>query len=83
MSAPGLLIRNGRVIDPAAGRDEVADVLMEDGRVAKVGKKLSARKGSDAKRDTIDAKGLWVVPGLIDMHAHLRSEEHTFELQSR
>ncbi len=83
MSVPGLLIRNGRVIDPAAGRDEVVDVLIEDGRVAKVGKKLSARKGID----TIDAKGLWVVPGLIDMHVHLRepggSAKETIETGAR
>lgn len=57
-----LLIKSGRVIDPAANTDEIKDILIEDGKVA---------KGSSAK-EVIDAKGLWVLPGLIDMHVHLR-----------
>jgi dihydroorotase len=64
----GLLIRGGRVVDPAAGRDEVADVLLAEGRVAKVGEKLSPGAGVE----TLDAGGLWVLPGLIDVHVHLR-----------
>jgi dihydroorotase len=64
----GLLVKGGRVIDLAAGRDEVADVLIKDGRVKELGKKVSAGRGID----TVDANGLWVVPGLIDVHVHLR-----------
>ena len=60
-----LVIKGGRVIDPASGVDAEVDVLIRDGRVAEVGKGLSADQ-------TIDAGGLWVVPGLIDMHVHLR-----------
>jgi len=61
-----LLIKGGRVIDPANGVDEVADVFIEDGRIAP----LSALHGRpDAE---IDASGLIVCPGLIDMHVHLR-----------
>ncbi|MBW2241585.1 MAG: dihydroorotase [Deltaproteobacteria bacterium] len=60
-------IRGGRVIDPASGRDEIADVLLEDGRVEAIGLDLSA---SDA--ETLDAEGCWVTPGFIDLHAHLR-----------
>jgi len=63
-----ILIRQGRVIDPASGRDEQADVLVRAGRVADVGRGLSAGRGATV----IDAAGLWVVPGLIDMHVHLR-----------
>ncbi|HCS12646.1 MAG: dihydroorotase [Zetaproteobacteria bacterium CG06_land_8_20_14_3_00_59_53] len=58
-----LLIRGGRVIDPANGVDEVADVFIEDGRI-------SVAHGKAAKE--IDATGLIVCPGLIDMHVHLR-----------
>ncbi len=71
-----ILIKNGHVIDPGRGVDQVADVLLEGGKVAAVGKKL------DSKTDhVIDAKGLVVAPGLIDMHVHLRepgnAEEET------
>ncbi|MDI6731362.1 MAG: dihydroorotase [Candidatus Margulisbacteria bacterium] len=62
-----LLIKNGRVIDPASGLDKVCDVLVEDGKVRGIGSRV---KGQGARR--IDAKGMLVVPGLIDMHVHLR-----------
>jgi len=61
-----LLIRGGRVIDPANGIDEITDVLIQDGKIAAIGKKSAA-----AKKE-INAKGLIVCPGLIDMHVHLR-----------
>ena len=63
-----LLVRKGRLIDPANHLDEIADVLIEAGRVKAVGKNLSAAK----KTNVLDAKGLVVAPGLIDAHAHLR-----------
>ena len=62
-----LLIRNGRIIDPANGMDEVADLCIEDGRIHAVGKGLSADGA-----EVMDAEGKIVAPGLIDMHAHLR-----------
>ena len=62
-----VLIRSGRIIDPANNVDEVGDVLIVDGKVAKVGRNLSA--GISHK---IDATDLTVTPGLIDMHVHLR-----------
>jgi len=61
-----ILIRGGRVIDPASGRDEVADVLIEGPRIARVGR--VTRKADEV----IEAEGLIVAPGLIDMHVHLR-----------
>lgn len=64
-----LLIQNGHVVDPANGRDGVMDILVENGLVKKVGENLSA----DGKDGTvIDASGKTVVPGLVDMHCHLR-----------
>jgi len=57
------IIKNGRVIDPANERDEVVDLAIVDGKIAK-----SAPKDAEV----IDAKGLIVAPGLIDIHAHLR-----------
>ena len=62
-----LLIRGGRVIDPANGVDRVADVLVEDGKIAAVGEGLSAEGAS-----VYDAAGKVVAPGFIDMHCHLR-----------
>lgn len=64
-----LLIRGGRVLDPASGRDEVTDVLIAEGRIAKIG---NWEGGSLEGWEVIDAGGLLVVPGLIDMHVHLR-----------
>ena len=70
-----LLIYGGRVVDPASGVDAVMDVLIEDGRVVSVGPNLDA--GPDAVR--LGAEGLVVVPGLIDMHVHLREPGHEYK----
>ncbi len=61
-----LLIKNGRVVDPASNRDEVADVLIEGDKIKAVGRVTTV---ADA---VIDATGKVVTPGLIDMHVHLR-----------
>ena len=63
-----VLIHGGRIIDPSRGTDEVLDLLLVDGRVAEVGASLSAPDGVER----IDAGGLLVTPGLIDVHVHLR-----------
>jgi len=62
-----LLIRGGRLLDPAAERDEAADVLLQDGRVAAVGRGIEAQGA-----EQVDASGCWVMPGFVDLHAHLR-----------
>lgn len=61
------IIKNGRVLDPANRLDKVCDILIEDGKIAKVGADLSA-----AGAEIFDAAGKVVTPGLIDMHVHLR-----------
>lgn len=63
-----LLIKGGRVIDPSQGIDANLDVLIADGVVLELGQGLAAPEGTSA----IDASGLIVTPGLIDMHVHLR-----------
>ncbi len=68
MSPRSILVRGGHVVDPANGRDDLADVLVRDGMVAEVGPSLSAPVGADV----FDATGLVVAPGLIDVHVHLR-----------
>ncbi|QOJ15066.1 MAG: dihydroorotase [Planctomycetia bacterium] len=66
-----LLIRRGRVIDPACAIDEVTDVAIRDGRIFAVGRSAP----TDAQQ-VIDADGRIVAPGLIDMHVHLREPGH-------
>jgi len=64
--ANDLLIKNGRVIDPASGLDKVCDVLIIDGKFADIGR-------IEKRAETvIDASGKLVTPGLIDMHVHFR-----------
>ena len=63
-----LLIRNGRVLDPANGLDDIQDVLIRDGLVERVGPRLAAP--ADIAR--VDATGKVVCPGFIDIHVHLR-----------
>src|SRR5262245_3302186 len=62
------IIRNGRVIDPANKRDEIADLYIADGRIAP----KSDLENQRSDIEEIDAKDLIVAPGLIDMHVHLR-----------
>src|SRR4029077_13576028 len=77
------IIRNGRVIDPANKLDEVGDFYVVDGRITQT----SDVKGQKADVEEIDARGLIVAPGLIDMHVHLRepgfSHKETIESGAR
>jgi dihydroorotase len=65
-----LLIKGGRVVDPASGRDEVGDVFVADGKIA-------AKK--EKADETLDAKGLVVAPGLVDLAARLREPGHAYK----
>lgn len=65
-----ILIEGGRVVDPARGVDGQLDVLIEDGVVRALAPSLGGKDRGYAR--TIDARGLCVVPGLVDMHVHLR-----------
>ena len=67
-----LLIKNGRVMNPADGRDEIADVWVEDGIIREIGTGITA--DADA---CIDATGLIVAPGLVDVHVHFRDPGFT------
>jgi dihydroorotase len=68
--ADQVLIRNGRVIDPANNLDAVCDVLILDGKIAEVGRVNGAVAKSVGR--IIDATGKLVAPGLIDIHVHFR-----------
>ena len=69
-TGPGadLLLKGGRVVDPALGLDAVTDVLIAGGKVAQVGAGLSA--GTSTR--VVDAAGMLVLPGFVDLHAHFR-----------
>src|SRR5438128_3235711 len=77
------IIRNGRVIDPANKRDEITDLLLVDGKITD----QSAIRSPPSEIEEIDAKGVIVAPGLIDMHVHLRepgfSHKETIESGAR
>jgi len=69
-----ILIRNGRVVDPASGRDEIADVCIASGRIVGIG------KATDFTADqVVDATGLVVAPGLVDLAARLREPGQGYE----
>jgi dihydroorotase len=63
-----ILLRGGRVIDPSRGLDETSDVLLQQGKIAAVGRNLGTPDGAEV----VDATGKVVAPGLIDLHVHLR-----------
>src|SRR5260370_29679336 len=79
LSVKRLLIKNGRVIDPASGFDGVADLAVEDGRIAALGANLDSTGAN-----VYDASGLVVAPGFIDIHLHLREPglEHAETIES-
>ena len=69
-----ILIKNGRVIDPASKRDEVKDVLIEDDKITQIG-----TFEPDTETQIIDAAGKLVIPGAIDLHVHLRDLEQGYK----
>ena len=71
-----LLIHGGRVIDPASGFDQTADVLIANGRIAAMDTQPGKLTAGDAEQ-SVDAEGCIVAPGLIDIHVHLREPDET------
>ena len=71
----GLIIRGAYLVDPASGKEGICDIWMEDGRVKEVGEVPIEKVGSDTQ--VIEAGGLTVMPGLVDLHVHLRDPGQT------
>lgn len=69
-----LLIKNGTLIDPVLNSEQITDILIEDGQIAAIGANLE-----DSEARTIEAAGLAVAPGLIDMHVHFRDPGFTYK----
>lgn len=70
-----LLIKGGRVIDPASGYDKSADVLIQEDHISEIRPHIRRRSGMEV----IAAEGQWVLPGFIDMHAHFREPGEEFK----
>ena len=64
----GILIKNGRVIDPAGGTDDKLDIVISENIIKDIGKNFTPASGDEV----IDAKGALVLPGLVDIHVHFR-----------
>jgi len=64
----GILIKNGRVIDPASGTDDKLDIAINENKIKDIAKNLTPAAGDEV----IDAKGALVLPGLVDIHVHFR-----------
>lgn len=83
-----LLIKNGRVVDPVSGVDEIKDVLVDGGKIIKTGPEAvdifaeaerSGDSSDDGQMQVIDASGLVVAPGLVDVHVHFRDPGFTYK----
>lgn len=66
MTTEMIILQNGRIVDPATGKDGIGDVWIEDGVV------IASRPEMPERALCLDLSGKWVTPGLIDMHVHLR-----------
>jgi len=71
-----MLIKGGRIIDPASGRDEIGHLVLKDGKVEGI---LHGDPPAGFEGRIVDAGGKWVVPGLVDMHVHLRDPGHEWK----
>ena len=69
-----MLIKNGRLVDPATGRDGKYDILIRAGKIAKVAANIEA---PDEEVQIVDASGLVVAPGFVDVHVHFRDPGFT------
>jgi dihydroorotase len=74
-----LLLKGGRIIDPSQNIDGEMDLLIENGKITKMGQNLSASENNSATVKTLDLQDTLIVPGLIDMHTHLREPGHEYK----
>ena len=70
----GILIRQGRLLDAATGMDRLGDLYLDDGVIVEIGENIATKEKND---QVIDADGCFVMPGIVDMHVHLRDPGQT------
>src|SRR5579871_1901068 len=75
--ADAIVLSGGRVIDPASGRDAIADLVLDGGKVVAVEAGAAASAPPGAR--IVDARGLVVAPGFVDLHVHLREPGHEYK----
>ena len=75
MTRNNLILRNGRVIDPANNFDEIADLVVRNGKIDK----LSRNRVETPDSNVINLEGKWVIPGQIDTHAHVAGISRTVD----
>ncbi len=71
-----MILKGGRVIDPASGTDAVLDILLEKDQAVKSGANLSPQFPDET---VLDCRGLWILPGLVDIHTHLREPGYEYK----
>lgn len=71
-----ILIKQGRILNPSDKTDEIGDIYIEDGIIKEIGKEIKPKKTPDK---VLQAKGCYVMPGLIDLHVHLRDPGLTYK----
>ena len=71
-----ILIKKGRILNPSDQTDKVGDILVEDGVIKEIKEKIECK---EIPEKIIDAKGCYVMPGLIDLHVHLRDPGLTYK----
>ena len=77
-----ILIKGGRLLDPANDRDGLFDIRIRDGKILKVMEPSTEKEEPDASAEdcrVVDASGCYVMPGLIDLHVHLRDPGFTYK----
>ncbi|HET57397.1 MAG TPA: dihydroorotase [Deltaproteobacteria bacterium] len=75
-----LLLKGGRIVDPSQDIDETLDLLIEDGLIARIAPNLPTPEvGRDSGTAVVDLEGKTIVPGLLDMHTHLREPGHEYK----
>jgi len=75
-----LVLRGGRVIDPSRGLDGPADLVIENGRIARLGPGAAAGISPNPdKVRVVDAAGLWITPGFVDLHVHFREPGYEYK----
>jgi len=71
-----MILKGGRVIDPASGTDAILDILLEKDKSARAGENLSPQFPDET---VLDCRGLWILPGLVDIHTHLREPGYEYK----
>ena len=75
-----LIITSVRAVDPALGLDAVVDVVVEDGRITRLGEGAASDAMKRAERAVVlDGSGKWLVPAFVDLHAHFREPGHEYK----